>query len=130
MEAAIALEKLRKITRPVIDDIAAHDLVRQHFEFESINKLHALNSYDDANFFVSGTRHGHESEYVLKIHNGADSEDSYIPYLEAMNAVMNHLASAGIRVNQPVPNLRSELTTFVLLPVAKVCELNEVQTGL
>jgi Ser/Thr protein kinase RdoA (MazF antagonist) len=116
-EAVIQTERLRKITRPVVDAASATDLLLSHFAFDSDVSVSALDSYDDKNFRVVGKRVGESVQtFILKIHNGIDSVDQNLPFIEAMNLVMLHLQADGIYSNVPLPNTSGALTTLVTLP--------------
>ena len=68
MEAAIALEKERKITRPVVDCDVARRIALENFPLAEIIEVKVLNSYDDANFLVTAKRDGSQADekFVLK----------------------------------------------------------------
>ena len=104
MEEAIATEQARKRTRPTAATVAvAQQLAGTLFGIAPVESSKTLDSYDDANFLVCGPRGSEPSRpYILKIHNGCDSELSRWPFIEAMNGVMQHLATRGILSNLPV----------------------------
>ena len=105
MEAAIEIEQARKRTRPTAATVAvAQQLATSLFGIDPVESCKTLDSYDDANFLVIGPRGSEPSRpYILKIHNGCDSDPSRRPFIEAMNAVMQHVATRGILSNLPVP---------------------------
>jgi Ser/Thr protein kinase RdoA (MazF antagonist) len=116
---ATEIEKLRKETRPCIDVPDVPSLLSQLFAFEGSPVVSRLNSYDDANFCVTGTLASDQQpqRYVLKIHNGTDSQEGYLPFVDAMNQVMLHLAAHGILTNRPIANRTGQLIALVQLPV-------------
>ncbi len=93
----------------------AADLVRELYGLETEgDSQRQFVSYDDLNVFFkaskSSTKSISEDGYVLKITNSEDSQQPGV--LEAQNNIMKQLTDAGLKVPEPVLNLKGELQSM------------------
>ena len=100
--ACVAREAARKRAKPSVTTDAAIALARTHFGVAAVpSSVKIFDSYDDKNFFLRSASDGRE--YVLKVHNGADSGCDGEDFLDAQNAVLVHLDEAGFACPVPCP---------------------------
>ena len=77
--------------KPRCDSAAAADIASRIFGLRAEpSSIKPLDSYDDRNFFFQ-TAGDESKQYVLKIHNGVDTQR--IDFVHAQNAAMDHLRS-------------------------------------
>jgi len=102
---AVGDEKRRKVEKPKPTCQEADALVSELFCLDvDCKATRELDSYDDRNFVVLAVarevpRQGQQTRYLLKIHNGVESDNK--EFLMAQNATMLTLAKAGIDCPKP-----------------------------
>lgn len=107
---ALADEKARKTRKPKFTVDTVLSLSESLFGVRVLkNDLKVLDSYDDQNFYVKGVKVSETKldskdsketrKYLLKIHNGVEYDN--IRFIEAQNAVLQHLSSNGFNVSVP-----------------------------
>ena len=121
-------ELRRKEEKPDVSPSKALELAQEHFglrfpggtetgSVESIIK--ELDSYDDKNFRIRAEQgpNGSTATYVLKIHNGVESDRNV--HVDAQNAALLHLNSRSISCPVPLPTKvgKSEYVAMVELKI-------------
>jgi hydroxylysine kinase len=112
-EEIAAEEELRKHEKPQCAKDKAMGLAAEIFGLELDEaKVKQLESYDDVNYYLRCTD---GSQYVFKIHNGVESDNSV--FLNGMNELLLHLRAHGIAAPHPVNSTAGDWMTKVELPL-------------
>lgn len=107
-------EERRKWQMPLCDDNKAMELVKTIYGFNVI-KVKSLDSYDDRNFYIKAVANGEEGEYVLKLHNGVESDNDSV--IDFQNSILDHMGGQGVSVPEVVKSLNGNFTEYVVLPL-------------
>mmetsp|Transcript_4878 Transcript_4878/g.6612 ORF Transcript_4878/g.6612 Transcript_4878/m.6612 type:complete len:369 (-) Transcript_4878:48-1154(-) len=112
-------ESRRKVEKPQVFVSVAIEILKAMYGFTAFeDSIKELNSYDDRNFLVSIKGHAGESpsKYILKVHNGVDSQN--VAFIEAQNAALQHLASCSLPCPVCCPALDNSFISWVPLPLS------------
>jgi len=87
-----------------------------------------LDSYDDKNFFMSGTLpDGTEGSFTLKVHNGVES--SNFDVLDCQNSILCHLRNKDFLVPHPTAAVNEESIAFEEFPTERTVHEGEEEEG-
>ena len=96
-EEATSTEKDKSLCKPEPNVELVNDVLSKYWGIKPI-KLSALESYDDANYFV---RESKDKEYLIKFYNAVESENYVL--LQGYSSILNHINANVQSVKVPVP---------------------------